>query len=171
MHLESKPFTLPEVVDGNSSPGGQEGTVRAPFEEGSVFLKNEEGKVLRVCWESRVGVAPGKFRTRKVPTGVYSVIGYRAIRKDSSGATWLISALGETSPPVQIRAEQETKIPVSDTIFVSCQLRPRGQVGMMFAGEGRSGLTVYKNWKRIPVDFKITGPTGEELASGRIAYG
>lgn len=143
----------------------------APFAEGEAFLRDAKGEVFRLTWESRERAAPAKSAARLLPAGEYTLVGYRAVRQDRQGVAWMISVIANGGPRVSVSSGQPAKLPISDTIYASAQLRPKGQVGMMLAGEGRSGLSLYKNWRRVPMNFRIVDANGVVRASGRITYG
>ncbi len=174
-HLESKPYPLPTVVDrvprdatpkhGAVLPGWKE------TDQGSLFVKNAKGDLLRLSWESRQGSAAAKLGGRMLPAGKYELVGYRVVRKSEDGTTWHLSGTGHGIAEIVVPDGGTVKAP--DVAFVGAgkSLRNNGHVGMAFQGLHGCGLTVYKEGKRIPAGYRILSADGKELASGKITYG
>jgi hypothetical protein len=121
--------------------------------------------VFRVSWE---GGVPGP---RELPPGEYAWLGYRLAKRATDGSQWYVSALFQKPSPVNVLAGEVTRMEVDPTVVVQKQLRPGGQIGIMVGGQGRSGLTVYKNGIRIPIGYRLVDVSGKALTSGKIAYG
>ncbi len=65
------------------------------------------------------------------------------------------------------------KIKIDPAVQITSRLAANGQVQMMVAGAGseRTGATLYKNGKRIPMGYRVLGVDGKALREGSITYG
>ena len=144
------------------------GFVLPGFERGSLILKNQHGEYFRLSWE---GDRARKERLA-LPAGTYTLTGYRLIRRDTDGKEWFLSATSHGIRHIEVRPGAEQRVALDDTIRIQRGLAPNGaQVQMMIQGEGHSGLSIYRNGKRIPIGYRITGEDGVVLAQGSMTYG
>ena len=146
------------------------GLLTPEFSLGSLILKRADGKFFRLSWEGeRDGREP-----RALPPGTYSLTGYRLIRKDPEGRRWFISATSHGIRRIEIRPGEKQKIALDDTIRIQKALIPAGEradVRMMIQGEHHSGLSIYRDGKRIPIAYRVTDAKGDVLAQGSMTYG
>ena len=158
------------------------------FDEGTVLVKNVGGEAIRVSWESprpKTGGKPNRppgrsprseaSRLRALPSGVYTLIGYRVIRRDKSGRSWFVSA----TAPRGIRkfamvAGKRSTLKIDEHVVVDCATR-RTKLGLRLlvtvAGEIESGLTIYRAGRRISIEYRVLDATGRVLARGPMEYG
>jgi hypothetical protein len=164
------------------------GTLLPSFEEGSVLLKDAGGDVVRVSWEplkSALKVASGKAVSRpkpsvasmrrSLPAGVYTLIGYRVIRRDRSGRSWFVSA----TDPLGIRkfavvSGKQKRLEIDERVTVECAAR-RTRMGLRLqvtvSGEIEAGLSIYRAGRRIPMEYRVLDSGGRVIARGGMEYG
>ena len=146
------------------------GFIVPDFTLGSLLLKNEHGHFYRLSWE---GERDGK-KPRALPPGSYTLTGYRLIRKDSEGRQWFVSATSHGIRKLEVRPGEEQKVAIDDTIRIQKALLPAGDradLRMMIQGEHQSGLSIYRDGKRIPIAYRVTDGRGAVLAQGSMTYG
>ena len=112
---------------------------------------------------------------RALPAGKYTLTEYRIVRRDSQGRWWFIAASSANGiRQLQIQAGRRERVDVSDAIHVQCSTR-LGKMGVMIGaaiqGEGRSGLSIYREGKKIPIHYTVQSALGEVLAAGPMQYG
>ena len=176
IHLPAKPVTVGH------------GVLVPSFEEGSVLLKDAGGDVVRVSWEPLTSVAKvsgGKVvarvkptvasMRRSLPSGVYTLIGYRVIRRDRSGRSWLVSA----TDPFGIRkfavvSGKQKRLDVDERVSVECAAR-RTRMGLRLqvtvSGEIEAGLSIYRAGRRIPMEYRVLDSGGGVIVRGGMEYG
>ena len=136
-----------------------------------MLVADEHGHITRLSWEEEI-LRDGK---RALAPGKYVVRGYRLLRRDKSGKEWILSASGDKIKELVIEPRRETRIAIDDSVFFGSGMTPmrNGNVNVMmhFKGEGKSGMTVYADSKRIPVMYRLLDASGKEVASGRMNYG
>ncbi|MCH8273329.1 MAG: hypothetical protein IH851_00870 [Armatimonadetes bacterium] len=168
-YLESKPLPLPEaVIKPPKAASDEDGYLTANFERGSLLLRDLHGRYFRLHWDGENQKA--QDRRRALPTGAYMLTGYRIIRRDEAGTDWFISGTGERIRRIRVSAGEERPVFVSDAIVIAKRYQ-NGAVNMAITGVNASGLSIYKDWKRIPIGFRLSGTGGKVLAEGRINYG
>ena len=176
IHLPAKPVTVGH------------GVLVPSFEEGSVLLKDAGGDVVRVSWEPLTSVAKvsgGKVvarvkptvasMRRSLPAGVYTLIGYRVIRRDRSGRSWLVTA----TDPFGIRkfavvSGKQKRLDVDERVSVECAAR-RTRMGLRLqvtvSGEIEAGLSIYRAGRRIPMEYRVLDSGGGVIVRGGMEYG
>jgi hypothetical protein len=168
-YLKGEPLPLPVVAPATAEAGAQRGfLVRDGFEHGVAFLRGSDERVLRLSWEPETKSADAR---RALPAGRYRVFGYRVVEKDAHGATWHLSTTSDKPlSTIDVRAGEETALALARDVRITQAIRP-GQIGVgVFAGGG-SGVSIYKDGRRIPLAYRLTDADGAELASGAIRYG
>ncbi len=148
--------------------------MRSNVRDGSLFLKNASGEVTRLAWKA------GKAgELRALPPGNYTLVGYRIVRKDDEGVNWFISAISPKGiRKLAVKPGKPLMVAIKPEIRVACKGRAGGPKakGVLavqggFQGEHHSGLTIYREGKRIPLRFTISNHTGEEIETGKMGYG
>jgi hypothetical protein len=157
------------------------GFVTASFAEGALFLKNAMGEHYRLEWAkeprtSAAGSAPKDVadRRRALPPGEYTLTCYRVVRRDAQGGEWFISATGHHIRRLVVRAGEEQKIQVDETVRVTGRALPKdGEISIQLkiAGEHGSGLTIYRDGKRIDIGYRVLDGQSKELGRGTLDYG
>jgi len=142
-------------------------TITPGFERGALILRNAEGRFYRLSWEA---AQPGADRRRALPAGKYALAGYRLVSSDSSGKTWHVSATAPSMRELELASGQETRLEIDPTIRLDRRLNG-DSVQVSVQGEARSGLSMYKEGKRIPLGFELLDHAGKKLADGKINYG
>jgi len=187
--LSSGSLKSPRSVHRPGKPGtAGHGLLIPSFDEGTVLLKNAGGEAIRVSWEP-VKAAPGgkslertgrrprseASRRRSLPAGVYTLIGYRVIRRDKAGKIWFVSA---TAPrgirKFAVVAGKQGKLEIDEQVAVDCAAR-RTKLGLRLlvtvTGEIESGLSIYRNGRRIPLEYRVLDSKGRVVARGGLEYG
>jgi hypothetical protein len=169
------------VVSGPRKEDAAAGFLTASFEEGTLFLASSSGEHYRLEWPTPSLVSPTDRaskpmadRRRALPPGEYTLTCYRILRRDARGVEWLISASGPVIRRLTVRTGEEQRLTVDDTIRLMGSARPENggvEIQLMIAGEKGSGLTVYRNGKRIDIGYRLVGPGEQELAQGTLKYG
>ncbi len=167
-----------------SAPGKEDaasGFFTTSFEEGTLFLTSSTGEHYRLEWPTATR-APSADRTppprpdrrRALPPGDYRLTGYRILRRDAKGALWFLSATGPTIRRLVVRAGEEQRVQVEDTIHLTGGAHPENggvEIQLMLAGEKGSGLTLYREGKRIDIGYRVLDAGEKELARGTLQYG
>lgn len=138
----------------------------ASFDAGDLYLVDETGQSFRLSW---TGQEDGDARALALPAGEYVLKTYRIVR-DRGDERWHVSATKESIQEVEVRAGENTVVEIDDSIRVSSKLAI-GQAQMMIAGEHGAGLSIYRDGKRIPIEFRVVDEKGALLASGHMRYG
>lgn len=160
------------------------------FSEGSVFLKDVRGEFWRVAWEKldtkkkrsgqtrtpvNPGGAPTASRTRAVPPGVYTLVGYRIVRHDKRGVRWFISATAPRGVKrIAVVSGVKKTLKIDDRVQVSCKARATRmgvRIMMVVAGEADSGVSIYRGTRRITIGYRVTDARGGAVAKGQMEYG
>ncbi|MFT4550152.1 MAG: hypothetical protein ACI8XO_004857 [Verrucomicrobiales bacterium] len=107
---------------------------------------------------------------RALPTGTYTLTGYRLVRSE-----WFVSVIlaHHDHHKIVVEPGKVTTLKIDPTIHMSCKADTTSKfiVRSSFKGMHGAGLTIYKNGKRIPLGFKITPPRGKPLESKAMNYG
>ena len=188
--LRSGSLKRPRSVHRPGKPGtAGHGLLVPSFDEGTVLVKNVGGEVIRVSWESprpKTGGKPNQSsdrrpprseasRLRALPSGVYTLVGYRVIRRDKSGRSWLVSATASRGiRKFAVVAGKRSTLEIDEQVVVDCAAR-RTKLGLRLlvtvAGEIESGLTIYRAGRRISIEYRVLDATGRVLARGPMEYG
>ncbi len=157
------------------------------FEEGSLVLKDADGRYFRLSWERPEESADGSGKEeeqadggrvdprRALPPGSYTLTSYRIIRRDEDRRQWFLSASsGHGIRKIEIQQGREHAVGITDKINMVCRTRLKGGelfVSVGITGEPHSGLSIYLDGKRIPVNYTVTSADGKVLSSGPMKYG
>jgi len=159
------------VADGFVTPG---------FREGSLFVKNAKGEVIRLAWEPVEGetdaeAADGKAaQWRALPPGAYTLTGFRILRKDDMGRDWFLSAIapkGIRKFVVKPGKVQKIVVDPSITFGAKGSAKAGFMIQVPIQGMHQAGVSIYCEGKRIPLAFTITGMDGKRIEDGKINYG
>jgi hypothetical protein len=160
-HLKSR-SDRPVVVDPKAKRKAGEGTVKGALEEGEVFLRRGDS-VHRLTW-----AAKDRARGRHLPAGDYTLAGYRIVK-----GTWHLSATGGQTK-LQIKEGKTTKLTLDSSIRIKVHARRKGRglsLGMGIRGDKKCGLSIYREGKRIPVEYQLLFSGERPPASGAMNYG
>ena len=161
------------------------GFVQPSFAAGSILLKNAEGGFLRLSWgeggevlaqvDDQVDDQEDDLK-RAVAPGRYTLAGYRILKHDDEGTRWFISALSPRGTRiVNVEKGKTTDIRVDETIFMQAKGRinkaDRLAIQMQVLGGNHSGLSIYRDGVRIPIDYQIAVDDREILETGPMEYG
>jgi hypothetical protein len=170
-YLGGKPLPLPEVLDAPAPASAGAAEVVPGFARGVVLLRAQDGRLLRLSWDEEPRPPEDRQdRRRSLPAGKYALVGYRLIERDDSGTIWHLSASAPSIRSIELRADQPNELAIDATIHVAGRLGTE-QLGIAVQGEKRSGLSIYRDGKRIPIGYELLGPDGETLGQGKITYG
>jgi hypothetical protein len=142
------------------------GTVTPSFEGGDLFLTNADGFAFRLSW---TGDEETDERARALPAGEYVLKTYRVLREDDD-AQWHISATSPAIQKIEVSAGANTEVEIDDAIRIRSHLNG-GRAQMMIQGEHGAGLSIYRDGKRIPIDFRVVDDDGSVITSGHMRYG
>jgi hypothetical protein len=163
-YLRAEPLPLPiEVADTQAEEGL--GTLTPGFERGDLFLTSADGTALRLSWTG----AEGEERTRALPAGEYVLKTYRIVRTKGD-ELWHISATSPSIQRLKVKAGANLAVEVDETIRLRAKLGSQ-RAQMTIQGQNGAGLTIYRDGKRIPIDYRVVDDAGEVVASGRMRYG
>ncbi len=163
--LRSEQLTPPKPVT-RGAVGKGEGSVETSFERGALILRDEDGAKFRLSWEG----SGSEERERALPAGDYVLTGYRILRRDDAGVEWHVSATAQSMTKVKVKAGRTVEVEIDPSIRMGKHYK-NGRVGMLIRGEHHSGLSIYKEGKRIPIGYKLTTRAGKEYAAGPMKYG
>ena len=135
------------------------------FERGAALLRDETGELVRLSWEGE-----GGERRRSLPAGRYALVGYRLIARDGARRTWHVSASVVRDVELDLAADRENALAIEPEIRIETRFRPGG-VEVSVRGAGGSGLTIYREGKRIPLGYRRFDATGAARGEGKITYG
>ncbi len=168
-YFESRPLDTPLVVDG-SELGDEEddvGYVTLSEGIGALLVKDADGQDWRLSWE---GDEPGADRRRGLPPGSYDVTGYRMIDRSREGEEWHISVTGVRHWKLEVDTGETLEVEVDATVHMRSGMRGK-RATMSIVGMHGAGLSIYKDGRRIPINFRVTDSEGEVLAKGPMNYG
>lgn len=176
---ELKPPRAVASAPGKEATGA--GFLAASFAEGTLFLTSSAGEHYRLEWPKpgpppAAGRAPppAADRRRALPPGEYTLTGYRVLRRDAKGVEWFLSATGPAIRRLAVRAGEDQRVQVDETIRLTGGAHPEGgrvEIHLTVAGEKGSGLTLYREGKRIDIGYRLVDARGKELARGTLEYG
>ena len=168
-YFESRPLDTPLVVDGSELGDEDEelGYVTLTQGIGAVLVKDADGQPWRLSWEAD---DQGTDRRRGLPPGSYDVTAYRMIDRSREDAEWHISVSGLREWKLEVDAGETAELEVDATVHMRAGVR-RGMASMSIVGMHGAGLSIYKDGRRIPINFRVIDSQGEVLAKGPMNYG
>lgn len=169
------------VVAAPNKEAAAAGFLTASFAEGTLFLKSARGEHYRLEWpkeqrkpsaEPTPKAAPD--RRRALPPGEYILTGYRVVRRDAKEVEWFISATSPNLRRVALKAGEEQRVQVDETIHLTALAQPSDggvKIQAKITGEERSGMSIYRDGKRIEIGYRLVDAQKKELGSGTMHYG
>lgn len=163
------------VTSGPRQLPGTAGAITPSFQRGSLTLKSQQGQFYRLSWEDPPGAVDPASRLRAVPAGEYSLIGYRILRQDDKKREWMISSTSPHGIRRLVLKGGETQV-ISIPDHVTIQFKARLSTNslnlqVMVQGDHHAGASIYKDGKRIPIEYHVTSNKGRLLAKGSMEYG
>lgn len=140
--------------------------MRAGFDRSSVLLRTGEGKFVRLDWEA----GGGAEKSIVLAPGTYQIRGYRILRRGKDGADWFISGIPPKPIDVLVQSGRTLTLLSDDTIVIASK-NASGNLGMEIRGLQRSGVSIYRDGKRIPISYELLDAAGKVVESGRMNYG
>lgn len=118
--------------------------------------------------------AGDKQRRRALPPGNYRLRTIRVERMHKD-AHWFLSSSGLPGGPRALKGSTTTRIKVGDTVsFAIRRAQRKGEqvmLGFALLGADGRGISVYRDFKRVPVTYRILSRKGKLLAEGAMNYG
>jgi hypothetical protein len=176
--LKSGELKPPHAV--TTAPEGTEknaGFITPNFAEGALLLKDNGGRHFRLEWPKEERDGPkGKAadRRRALAEGSYTLTGYRLVQRDAKGVEWFISASAPNLRRLSVLSGKVLPIEIDEQIHLTCRVQTakgRLQIQVGVAGEHKSGLSIYRDGRRIDLGYRLSDATGKELAAGTLDYG
>ncbi len=133
-------------------------------------MRDSHGKVTRLAWEARAEAPRETAKSRTLPAGEYTLIGYRIVDRSRPGEVWHLSGSGLKLRKIAMPASGEVRIEIASKLSVK-QRFDGGSAGMEIRGADGAGVSIYKNGRRIPIGYRVLGDKGEELTRGKMNYG
>jgi hypothetical protein len=165
-YLRSQPLDLPTPITSTKAVGEGQGSVTSNITNGDLFLVDAEGKAFRLSWQDG---ASDKPEARVLPAGEYSLRTYRIARKQQ-GQDWHLSATAPKIQKVEVLEGKSVAIKVRHQITITSNVQ--GRMGTMnIIGAPKVGLSIYRDQKRIPIDYRVLDADGKPLATGAMRYG
>ena len=144
-------------------------------------MKDKQGRFYRLTWEPgddddspASDSSTDQDRRRTLPAGEYTLTGYRLVRRDEQDTSWFISTTAPKIRDVVVTEGETQRVTIDPTIGMQCRTRPHhGSIGIQMGvqGEHHSGLSIYRDGKRIPIGYLVTDAQGRALAQGAMRYG
>lgn len=163
-YLESRPLSLPEVLDAARPASAGEATVLPSFKRGAALLRASDGRLLRLSWDE-----PASERRRALAAGRYELLGYRLVT-ESDGSTWHISGSGLRSVTLEFMHGGTHMLVIDPSLRLEERLQSDG-VQVALLGHERAGVSLYKDYKRVPLRYRRLDEAGVSLAEGKLDYG
>ena len=147
------------------------GKLTSTIDHGELFLhtKGGEGPTYRLRWAPE-----DKDRSRCVPVGSYIVSGYRHVATAKDKATWVWSTTSKGYAELEVTKGETTHFAVHTKLQVRTRAvvrRGKHRVGLVFMAEKGLGNTLYRNGKRIPIQWQTLDADDEVLGEGTMRYG
>ena len=163
----SKPKT---IASSPAQPDPKAGRVTSNIRHGELFvhLKGHPEQRLRLRWE------PKGDRERELPAGTYAVTGYRHVAAGQDGAQWIWSTTAPVYRELTVKAGETVNLDVRQKITVNARAftkKGKQRVALVFQAERRLGNTLYRNGKRIDIQWQCLDKKGALLSEGGMRYG
>lgn len=165
--LAAKPLPLPEPITTAPRELARDMAALTPsFERGALLLAAADGRRFRLSWEEGAGAD----RRRALPAGAYTLVGYRIVAADAGGRLWHVSASGAKLRELDLPAGTERTLAIDPTIRIMKRVAG-GELQVTVQGDDKAGLTIYREGKRIPLGFELSGADGARRGAGQVRYG
>lgn len=156
------------------------GFIEPSFERGALMLKDAKDQVYRLSWNEgqgqdasaakEAGENLSKDRRRALPAGPYRLVGYRLIKTDENDQRWDLSASHPKLRTLDIQQGEVEKVTIDETITMRHRISAK-RFGLTVIGESPAGLTLYRDGKRIGIEFELVDAAGEVRQEGKLRYG
>lgn len=160
---------MPETAQAGKATADR-GIVVPSFARGSaIAIRERDGRLFRLSWEDD---APAE-RGRRLEPGRYTVRSYRVFRTAKDGKKWLASALAPSIRTFTVEAGRSSELRLDEAVVFRSGVRTTGlkaDVMMELQGENGSGLTLYREGKRIPIAFRLLD-SETTVGTGTMTYG
>lgn len=146
----------------------EKGFVEPGFDSGEVFVKVSR-ETYRLVWKKG-----DKDRRRALPIGEHKITGYRISRTAKDGSRWILSTTSPGYRKVTIQSGKTVKLGIRAVLRCNFNIRGkpgRKRAGMVFLGQGRTGITLYRNGKRIPMAVRLVNRRGRPSQESAMQYG
>ena len=169
--LESDALKRPTTVAADTAFDTETGRVTSTISQGELFLHPEGRKEerYRLHWAEK-----DKDRGRPLPVGTYVVTGYRHVAAAKDEARWVWSTTSGGYDKLEVRADDTTHFAVRTELRVrarAIQRKGKHRVGLVFQAEKKLGNTLYRDGKRIPIEWQLLDGSDEVLSKGKMRYG
>ena len=165
-YLKGKPLELPTSVTTDELMTKGQGTVTSNIRNGELLLVDESGKSFRISWSPS---DTSDVQPRALPAGKYKLRNYRIVEHQKKTA-WHISATAPAIQKLEVRPGKNLEVKIDPRITVSSKVTGR-MGGMNIVGDHGAGLSIYREEKRIPIEYRLVDSYGETLAQGAMNYG
>lgn len=165
-YLRGKPLELPKTIAAKTPPTEDEGTVTSNITDGELLLVDESGKGFRLVWSTS---GESVSQPRALPAGEYQLRNYR-IERDHKGTSWHISATALAIQKLEVLSGENLEVTIDPRIMISSTVSA-SMGGMRIAGDHGAGLSIYREEKRIPVEYELVDNHGATRAKGAMNYG
>lgn len=172
-YLESDVVTRPTTIDSAERGEGDEelGLVTSTIEHGELFLHPQGDKSVwfRLRWSP-----DDTDRTRSLAPGTYVVTGYRQLATADDGKPWIWSTASAGYKQIDVKAGETVHVEVRDWIGLNTRAvfrKGKHRVGLLFMAEKKLGNTLYRDGKRITIQWQLRNLLGEVLDEGPMRYG
>ena len=171
--LESEAVERPITIDSAARPPGEgpTGTVTSTIRHGELFLHpaGDEQGWIRLRWSP-----DDEDRSRALAPGTYVLTGYRHLASADDGTPWIWSTASAGYRRIEVKAGETTHVEVRNWLGVDTRAvfkRGKHRVGLVFLAEKKLGNTLYRDGKRITIQWQLRDALGEVLAEGPMRYG
>ncbi len=168
-YLKETPLELPRVAPRVSdSLPPEHGLVELPLGEGVLILRDARGSAHRLQWDETQREAAA--RTRTLPAGEFTIVTKRLVRRSDDGTKWHTSSTVHGGRLLRIIAGETTRYEERPAIRLT--RRARGErLAMNVQDEDGAGLSIYKQGRRISIDYRLLDSEAEVLQQGPMRYG
>lgn len=166
--LGSDQAPRPELIDSAPDDDSDASFIESNIETGSVVLARGDRRIT-LAWKKG-----DDSRRRALPAGSYRLRTTRVERVDKDGTRWFVSLSGPGGRKLRIATGKTNRLVIDTAVHFKGKVKRRGhrlQLAMAITGANGRGLSIYKNGKRVAVDYKLLDAKGRVLARGRMNYG
>lgn len=151
--------------------GKPTGSVTSPIKHGELFLhpKGDKDMRYRLRWSP-----DDKKRECPLPAGTYKVTGYRHVKTAKDGKQWVWSTTSAGYAELKVKEGETTHFEVRTKVVArarAIQKKGKHRVGLIFQAEKRLGNTLYREGKRIAIEWQLLDENDEVLSKGTMRYG